>query len=189
LVIVGIVALFIYYGQLEVMKVQLGEIVKQYPEIRRQAKAATDAVNQSTEAFRIDERAWIALEPITPKLLEPIAGWGKTYRYDIFLKNVGKTVAYNISVKAGNTEGTNFEGAGFGDDKRAVSMWQDRWIKGTIKNSKTGATFKSPSNRIPRVLGPNTTSSAPFILIGQEPTYRPASNWTSSLTPSGFVIG
>jgi len=47
LVIVGIVAICIYYGELQVMKGQLGEIVRQYPEIQKQAKAATDAVNQS----------------------------------------------------------------------------------------------------------------------------------------------
>jgi hypothetical protein len=47
LAIVGIIALCIYHGQLLVMKGQLGEIVRQYPEIKKQAKAATDAVNQA----------------------------------------------------------------------------------------------------------------------------------------------
>jgi hypothetical protein len=48
LVVVGILAVHIYGGQLEVMRGQLGEIVRQYPEIQKQAKAATDAVNQAT---------------------------------------------------------------------------------------------------------------------------------------------
>jgi hypothetical protein len=47
LVVFGIIAIFIYYGQLKVMRGQLGEIVKQYPEIRRQAQASTDAVKQA----------------------------------------------------------------------------------------------------------------------------------------------
>jgi len=40
LAVVGIVALFIYHGQLEVMRGQLGEIVRQYPEIKKTADAA-----------------------------------------------------------------------------------------------------------------------------------------------------
>ncbi len=47
LVIVGVIAVCIYGSQLKVMKGQLGEIVRQYPEIQKQAKAATDAVTQS----------------------------------------------------------------------------------------------------------------------------------------------
>jgi hypothetical protein len=47
LAVVGAIAIFIYFGQLDVMKGQLVEIVKQYPEIQKQAKAATDAVNQA----------------------------------------------------------------------------------------------------------------------------------------------
>ena len=49
LAVVGIVAIFIYFGQLEVMKGQLGEIVRQYPEIQKQAKAATDSVVQAKQ--------------------------------------------------------------------------------------------------------------------------------------------
>ncbi len=46
LAIIGVIAICIYYGQLQVMKGQLGEIIRQYPEIQKQAKAATDAVQQ-----------------------------------------------------------------------------------------------------------------------------------------------
>jgi hypothetical protein len=65
LVVVGIIAICIYHGQLQVMKGQLGEIVKQYPEIAKQAKAATEALNQSRtdsaeNARRIEQQLIIA---------------------------------------------------------------------------------------------------------------------------------
>jgi hypothetical protein len=47
LVVVGIVAICIYWGQLEVMKGQLGEIVRQYPEIHKQAEATQGQLTQA----------------------------------------------------------------------------------------------------------------------------------------------
>jgi hypothetical protein len=47
LAVIGVIALYIYGGQLKVMKGQLGEIIKQYPEIHTQAEAATTAVKQA----------------------------------------------------------------------------------------------------------------------------------------------
>ena len=55
LVVVGIIAIWIYYGQLNVMKGQLGEIIRQFPEIQKQAKAATDAVDEAKEPLKIAE--------------------------------------------------------------------------------------------------------------------------------------
>jgi len=48
LVVVGIIAVCIYGCELSVMKGQLGEVIRQYPQIQKQAQAATDAVNLAT---------------------------------------------------------------------------------------------------------------------------------------------
>jgi hypothetical protein len=47
LAVVGVIAICIYFGQLQVMKGQLGEIVKQYPEMKKQATAAQDQLTQA----------------------------------------------------------------------------------------------------------------------------------------------
>jgi hypothetical protein len=55
-VIVGIIVAWIYYGQLSVMRGQLGEIIKQYPEIKKTADAANATLVEgratSTEQLR-----------------------------------------------------------------------------------------------------------------------------------------
>src|SRR6266851_66566 len=67
-VAVGIVVAMIYYGQLEVMRGQLGEIIKQFPEIQKSARATVKAadqteraVNNSRTLFEIDERGWVGI--------------------------------------------------------------------------------------------------------------------------------
>jgi hypothetical protein len=45
--------------QLKVMRGQLGEIIKQYPEIQKSAKAAGDAVTDSEQQFHEGRRAWM----------------------------------------------------------------------------------------------------------------------------------
>jgi hypothetical protein len=67
-VAVGIVVAMIYYGQLEVMRGQLGEIIKQFPEIQRTASATVKAADQTERAvnnskilFELDERGWVGI--------------------------------------------------------------------------------------------------------------------------------
>jgi len=80
LAIIGSIALCIYYGQLRVMRGQLGEIIKQYPEIQKSARAAESAANSasdqiklSREAIHSSERPWITdtaknIPPLTPNV-------------------------------------------------------------------------------------------------------------------------
>ena len=57
LAIVGIFALCIYYGQLRVMRGQLGEIVKQYPELQKSADAAVDSANAAKIAAQAAQKS------------------------------------------------------------------------------------------------------------------------------------
>jgi hypothetical protein len=66
LAIIGIFALCIYHGQLEVMRGQLAEIIKQFPEIQKSAnaaKSAADTANATLKAsqqqFRLEQRPYI----------------------------------------------------------------------------------------------------------------------------------
>ena len=65
LAVIGVAALCIYGGQLKVMKGQLEEIIRQYPEIHAQAVAATTAVKQAAadsieNARRVERQLKIA---------------------------------------------------------------------------------------------------------------------------------
>lgn len=70
LAVIGIVALCIYYGQLGVMRGQLGEIIKQFPEIQKSANAAKSAaetaagnLKASQEQFRNQQRPLVWVNP------------------------------------------------------------------------------------------------------------------------------
>lgn len=93
LAIVGIFAVCYYSGQLEVMKGQLTEIVRQFPEIQAQRIATQGQLAQQQDAFKITERAWVS-----------VAGTGFDYHKDdagvsrargtIVLINTGPTPAF-----------------------------------------------------------------------------------------------
>ncbi|MFZ0199381.1 MAG: hypothetical protein WB523_11135 [Candidatus Sulfotelmatobacter sp.] len=70
-VLVGIYVAYIYHGQLVVMQGQLGEIVKQYPELQKSANAAKSASEtaastliSSAKQFREEQRPYIWGVPI-----------------------------------------------------------------------------------------------------------------------------
>ena len=79
--------------------------IKMYRANRDSADAATGAANtaanaldRSIEQFRMDERAWIEIEPIKPILMAETSRviGSAIYRYPIYPKNVGRTAARNI---------------------------------------------------------------------------------------------
>ena len=86
---------------------------QQVIETRKATNAAVDAVRiatqantQSAQAFRIDQRAWLALSGYRIETQDS-TGWvarepipGENYRIRIGLRNPGKTPALNISVQA-----------------------------------------------------------------------------------------
>jgi hypothetical protein len=105
LAIVGIIALCIYGGQLKVMRGQLGEIIRQFPEIQKSANANVKAADQTEKAvknaavdFRLDQRAWIGIDfPI----LNAVRGADKkqiTVTIQASIKNTGKTPALKMSL-------------------------------------------------------------------------------------------
>lgn len=108
LAIIGIAALCIYHGQLDVMRGQLGEIIRQFPEMQKSANAnvkAADqtekAVNNAADDFRLDQRAWVGVD--FSKLTGEWSADKKqiTFTADATLKNTGKTPALHVSIFRG----------------------------------------------------------------------------------------
>jgi uncharacterized protein YhhL (DUF1145 family) len=97
LVIVGIFAVCIYGGQLKVMRGQLGEIVKQYPEVQKQAKASQDSVAEVERQTRLDQRPWIKFQSGGPSPDRSFASAiGQPLRVPIRFINIGKTAALRV---------------------------------------------------------------------------------------------
>ena len=98
-VLVGCAVAGIYYGQLIVMRGQLGEIIKQYPQLQKSADAAKDAAiaagnsaDTQTKAFHLEQRAWVMpFVSGTPSIV-----LGKEIMIPFALMNTGKTPALAV---------------------------------------------------------------------------------------------
>jgi hypothetical protein len=167
-------------GGIVLLGVYTAYTIKMYCANRDAAIAATSASNTaanalraSVEQFRVDERAWIEIEPPTPALKVPASDTygGALFTYDFFLKNVGKTAAFGIAVRAPRAV---FDGSlSLGDNKAGI----DRMQKQLKSASILGKLAPSDevillSERNSRTLGPGVKSFSPFQLYGQEPRYE-----------------
>ena len=103
-VFVGLYVAGIYHGQLQVMQGQLGEIVKQYPELQKSADAAKNATIAAHDALTRSNRPWVGVESM--RITAPIgfikAGSGKDITYfvsgslEITIKNFGSSPALSV---------------------------------------------------------------------------------------------
>jgi hypothetical protein len=132
------------------------------PQVKKSADAATSAadtaqntLSQSIDAFRIDERAWVEIEPIKPTLLDISPTFGATYTCDLYLKNEGKTAASNIRIRA--------------TDALSVGGWDKH--PDVVRRTQDNIPLEIADSSAPRVLAPGTTATAPFRLTCQAPQY------------------
>jgi hypothetical protein len=123
-----------------------------------QLTEARKAVTLTVDSFRMDERAWVEIEPIKPVLFSPAnQQFSATYTCNIFPKNVGKTPALDVEARA--------------TDVMSVDGW-DKTTEGVFKAQDMLYSAMPPEafhSRIPRVLAPNTVSPVPFRLTCQAP--------------------
>jgi hypothetical protein len=135
----------------------------QWGQMIKQSKTANAALRQSIESFRIDERAWIEIEPI--KLMQVYRGDSKVgagFRYGFYPKNFGKTEARDITFRAAPGATSSIQS---GNSPTWASFNQDKLLLGKVESA--------PDLRIdepaPKVLAPGITSPVPFTMDGQEP--------------------
>jgi len=89
-----IAILLVYRGQLRVMGKQLEEIVRQYPELQKSAKAARDSADTAVKTMHIDDRAWIYVRTGQGLMVD-----GAPITVPIAIINEGKTAAFNLTGK------------------------------------------------------------------------------------------
>jgi len=142
----------------------------------KQSNIASTALRQSTESFRIDERAWIEIEPIQGTLFYPrTEKIGAAFQYPIYIRNVGKTVARDIQLR-GSRQGSQ-SSITMGDSMEALNFEQEKLLLGKVPT----ATDIPINNPEPKVLAPNTSSAVPVVFNGQEPQIFPKVEWVSYL--------
>lgn len=142
----------------------------QWGQMLRQSRIANDALRRSTESFRIDERAWIELEPIKPaKLYFPATKFipRNVFLYELYAKNFGKTIARDIKMKAGVYGGTEE----FGDSADQMERWQDKFLLNQFREMGTGKPVVIPPSPIPKVLAPGVSTPVPYVVNAQGPQY------------------
>ena len=136
------------------------------------------ATAAATQNFMLDERAWIELEPIKPILLaSPTAKFGAAFRYDVYPKNVGKTAAHDVVVKAQSSSAS----IGLGSHADWMKNYQDKMLLDKFKENGTDKAVIVPKNPVPKILAPGTISAVPFSMNGQEPKIFSNDEWVSYL--------
>jgi hypothetical protein len=95
LALIGVAALCIYNGQLGVMRGQLGEIIRQYPELQKSAQAAQDGATVSKEALYAVQRAFITFPPSPTITLFNLPN-EQRFMVDIAIDNAGATPAHKL---------------------------------------------------------------------------------------------
>jgi hypothetical protein len=136
----------------------------------RQSRIANTALQKSTESFRIDERAWIELEPIQPaKLFFPATKFipRNSFIYELYPKNFGKTIARDITMKANVSGGSE----DFGNSADQMERWQDKFLLNQFTEMGTGKPVVIPPSPIPKVLAPSVSTPVPYVVHAASPQY------------------
>lgn len=146
---------------------------RSFGEVKRQAESTQKQLEHSIESFRVDERAWLEIEPPGPVLkmaASPAIG-GALFTYDFYLKNVGKTAAFNIAVRA--PRASIDSGIELGDNPRGIALLQKQIMtKGFFGGVSPSDEIILLSERNAKTLGPAVRAFSPFQLYGQEPRFQ-----------------
>jgi hypothetical protein len=137
------------------------------------------ATKLAAESFRIDERAWVELETIKPALLSNASEkFPSVFTCDIYPKNVGKTVARDVVVKAQALSGME----DLGSNPEGMRNTQDKMLLNGFKEMGTNQPVVVPANPVPKVLAPNSVSPVPFRLTCAAPQVYPSGHqWVQYL--------
>ncbi len=127
----------------------------------RAADAADATEKQSEVNFRTDERAWIELRITKSSEIAVGPPDGNIFKYDMYPKNVGKTVARQVTVFFNSPSG----GPELAKNQHGILLFQDQ----LFLDQATKKRLVRPPSPYPAVIAPGDESSAPVHAIGHEP--------------------
>lgn len=119
--------------------------------------------NDAETFFRTDERAWVEIGKIEiVATYPPESTFGRIFKYGIYTKNDGKTVARDVRIHINNLDnvGGDFEG-----NKKAIRMFQNQ----LFRESGTRKRVITPDIPGPQTIAPGELSPVPVYSGGQEP--------------------
>jgi hypothetical protein len=133
--------------------------------------------DDAEQFFRTDERAWVVISSLNKTETIPAdSTFGTTFKFSIFPKNVGKTVARYVKIHAENPDAAG----SFMENKHAILMSQDQLFRISGTNKRT----IMPDNPGPQTLAPGAESPVPVFSGGQEPKRYADGNFRYS-----FILG
>jgi hypothetical protein len=137
----------------------LSEIQRQTPSVIGAASTAGDALKKTVEQFRVDERACVEIDSISKSADPPAQGFPPSFRYRVFLKNVGNTIARDAFLRR-----VTYLGAA--PNLQGVKMAQEQLLK-----PNEGKSAPVPPYPLPSAFAPNAILPIPFTLGGSVPQY------------------
>jgi hypothetical protein len=130
-----------------------------------QLSESRKATVAATQNFMLDERAWVEIEPIKPVLIANSSPDRAMFFCNIYPKNVGKTAATDIVVRALSLTSSE----AFGNSDEQIRNTQDKMLLNKFTEMGTEQPVVVPDNPVSKVLGPGATAAAPFRLGCSEP--------------------
>jgi hypothetical protein len=131
-------------------------------EVAKQSRFSREAIDRSTEAFRVDERAWIEIDSIKKTVMPPMNGFPQGFVYEVFLKNVGKTIARDVVLRKVSV----LSQLSFTSNARGIRRTLDDLLKPEQTDRPAISAYP-----IPKVIAPGTVTPLPFTLDGAAPQY------------------
>jgi hypothetical protein len=157
------------------------EMQKQTGFAQTSAADATQNMKNTEEFFRMDERAWVEIEPVKPTILiSPVPIFGTIYSYNLFPKNVGKTLARDVVMRI--NQGTNGPWI-VSQSEILIRLEQDKLLMGKLRDQLGKIVPVENDRPIPRVLAPGISSPTPYVATGPAPVH------SDKTINYGFLIG
>jgi hypothetical protein len=105
-----------------------------HPEVDRANLPLGKPAQKARNRFQPDERAWVEIGSIDKDITSPNPTLGNHFKYGIYPRNVGKSVAHDVLIMVLEAS----DGPGFKSNQRAIKVRQDRLFFEPAANKRSG---------------------------------------------------
>jgi hypothetical protein len=130
-----------------------------HPDVVRVNLPLGKPAQKAKNLFKPDERAWVEIGSIDKDVSSPDPMLGTHFKYGIYPRNVGKSVAHDVLIMVLEAS----DGPGFKSNQRAIKMRQDRLFFEPGANKRSGDKPETES------LAPAEQSIVPVYAGAAEP--------------------
>ena len=130
-----------------------------HPDVDRATLKTRKPAQKAKNRFKPDERAWVEIGSIDKDISSPDPMLGTHFKYGIYPRNVGKSVAHDVLIMVLESS----DGPGFKSNQRAIKVRQDRLFFEPAANKRSGDKPEAES------LAPAEQSVLPIYAGAAEP--------------------